>query len=251
MITALAIALLLTLFRVAAFVAFMPLFSGQNVPNTVRIGLAVSLTAVWGVKFAPAFAVGFHLQSVDNWLLLGCLAMRETLFGAGLGWLLGMILVPIRVAGAYIVQEMGLTIASITSATEASSSNIVSQLFEVLAVLLLLSLNLHHGFLRLFDATLTAFPLGRPWMLPDNDWFIGTIVNTTSLGLALAAPVGILMFITLVVTLAVMRQTPQFNLFTFGMPLRLLVGVGGLLLFLPDLIQGMLLLFRSFLVISH
>lgn len=246
MITALAVALLLTLLRVAAFVAFLPLFSGENVPSTVKIGLAISLTAIWGVKMTPITAVGLPLQSVDNWLLLAWLSMRETLFGAGLGWLLGMILVPIRIAGAYIVQEMGLTIATITSATETANSNIVSQLFEVLAVLLLLSLNMHHEFLRLFDTLLTTYPLGRPWMLPAHDWMIGTIVQTNTRGLALAAPVGIVLMITLVTTLVIMRQTPQFNLFSFGMPLRLLVGLAAMLLFLPDLVHGILCLFQDF-----
>jgi flagellar biosynthesis protein FliR len=246
MTTALAVACILALLRISAFVAFMPLLSGPNVPNTVKVGLAVGLTALWCVKFAPETAVSVSLQGIDNWLLLGWLAMRETLLGAAVGWLLGLILVPVRIAGAYIVQEMGLSIASITSAADDAPSNVVSQLLEILAVLLLFAMNIHHAFLRLFDALFSMFPLARPWTCPSSDWVIGTVTRTDELGLALAAPVGVVLFGTLILSLYAMRQTPQFNLFTFGMPLRLLVGLAALLLFLPDLVQGMVTLFQDF-----
>lgn len=239
MITALAIALLLVFLRVGGFVAFLPPFSGANIPNTVKIGLVVALTALWGAKIVPGVALSLNPAVTDNWMLLVWLGIRETLFGAALGWLLGLILVPMRIAGAYIVQEMGLTMASVTSATEPGESNVISQLFEVAAVLFCFSTNIHHEFLRLFNISFEAFPLGRSWTLPHQEWVVGSILKTVDQGLAIAAPVGILLFTCMIATLFIMRQTPQFNLFTFGGPVRLLVGLGGLIWFLPSLLAGM------------
>lgn len=240
MITALAIAMLLVLLRVSAFVVFLPPLAGGNAPHAVKVGLAVCLTALWSMRFAPAVAATLTPTVLDSWLLLGWLAVRETLFGAALGWMLGLILVPVRVAGAYVVEEMGLTMSSVTSATDPTQSNVVSQLFEIVAVLALFGLNVHHQFLRLLAATFEAFPLGRSWPIPDRDWLIASIAGTTEYGLALVAPVGVILFATLLVTLFVMRQTPQFNLFTFGMPARLSMGLLALLWFLPGIITRMI-----------
>ena len=239
MMTALGIAALLVLMRVSAFVVFLPPFSGGMVPRTVKVGLAVCLSLIWGAQVVPETALALQHQATGNWLLLSWLAVRETLFGLSLGWLLGLVIVPMRVAGAYVVQEMGLTMGTVTSATEGSESNVVSQIFELAAVLFILGANLHHQFLRVFDVSLSAFPLGRPWELPSSDWVIGSIARTSDLGLAIIAPLGVVLFATLVGMLFIMRQTPQFNLFTFGMPLRLLVGLIGLLWLLPAIFSGM------------
>ncbi|WP_437226263.1 flagellar biosynthetic protein FliR [Planctomicrobium sp. SH661] len=246
MITALALALLLVFLRVGGFVAFLPPFSGANVPNTVKVGLVVALTALWGAKVIPGVALSLNPAVTDNWMLLVWLGIRETMFGAALGWLLGLILVPVRVAGAYIVQEMGLTMAAVTSATEPGESNVVSQLLEVAAVLFFFGSNMHHEFLRLFNVSFDAFPLGRTWVLPEQSWIIGSILKTTHLGLGIAAPVGIILFACMVATLFIMRQTPQFNLFTFGGPIRLIVGLGGMIWFLPSMLAGMVHSLQSF-----
>ncbi|SFI26220.1 flagellar biosynthetic protein FliR [Planctomicrobium piriforme] len=239
MTTALAVAAMLVFLRVAGFVVFLPPFAGANVPRTVKVGVVVALTGLWGLKVIPGVALTLNPEVTGSWLLLGWLAVRETIFGASLAWMLGLVLVPIRIAGAYIVQEMGLTMAAVTSATESSESNVLSQLFEIAAVLFLFGSNLDHQFFRLFDATFTLFPMGRSWQLPSRDWFINSIAETSRLGLGIAAPVGVVLFACLIASLFIMRQTPQFNLFTFGTPIRLLVGLLALIWFLPSILTGM------------
>ncbi|WP_437187023.1 flagellar biosynthetic protein FliR [Planctomicrobium sp. SH668] len=244
--TLLVIAFLLVFFRVAGFVAFLPPFSGRHLPHTVKIGLATALTVMWSTKVVPPLAFSLNPEISDNWFLLTWLAVRETLFGASLGWLLGLVLVPMRIAGAYIIQEMGLTMAAVTSATEPSESNVLSQVFEIIAILLLFGTNIHHEFLRLFDSTLELFPLGKSWTLPSQEWIVGSILQTTNLGLGIAAPVGIVLFVSLVATMFMMRQSPQFNLFTFGGPIRLFIGLVAMLWFLPSMMSGMMHTLHSF-----
>ncbi|HWL07222.1 MAG TPA: flagellar biosynthetic protein FliR [Planctomicrobium sp.] len=244
--TAFAVAALLLMLRVAGFVVFLPPFAGSMIPNTVKIGVVVSFTVLWGLKAIPEVAFSLNPDVTGSWMLLAWLAIRETLFGATLGWLLGLVLIPIRITGAYIVQEMGLTMASVTSATESSQTNVLSEIFEVAAILFLFGANLDHQFLRLFDATLTAFPLGRSWTLPDQEWFIHSLAETSSLGLAIAAPIGVVMFAGMIATLIIMRQAPQFNLFTFGAPIRLVLGLLALIWFLPSILTGMVQNIKTF-----
>lgn len=246
MTTALAVAALLTLMRVGGFVAFLPPFSGSTIPTTVKIGVVIAFTALWGWKTIPEVALSLNPEVTGNWVLLAWLAIRETIFGASLGWLMGLVLVPIRVTGAYLVQEMGLTMAAVTSATENSQTNVLTQILEVAAILFLFGSNLDHQFFRLFDATFVAFPLGRAWNLPSQNWFINSMAETSSLGLAIAAPVGVVLFAGTIATLIIMRQAPQFNLFTFGTPIRLVLGLLALIWFLPSILTGMVQNIRIF-----
>ncbi|WP_437205259.1 flagellar biosynthetic protein FliR [Planctomicrobium sp. SH664] len=239
MTTSFAVMLLLTFLRISGFVTFLPPFGGKNIPSTVKIGLICSLTAMWSMKLTPSALLTLQEQTTGHWGFVVWLCARETFLGAAMGWLLGLILVPVRVAGAYIVQEMGLTLGAITSPTEGTESNVLSQAFEVAAVLAIFGMNLHHQFLRLFDAAFTAFPLGKSWTFPQRDWLLGSLTHSTEIGLGIAAPVGIVLFATLVTTLFVMRQTPQFNLMSFGMPVRILVGLVATLWLLPGILNSL------------
>ena len=57
---------------------------------------------------------------------------REATLGASMGWILGMVLVPVRIAGAYVAQEMGLTIATLTSSTGEGNSNVLSEILDAM-----------------------------------------------------------------------------------------------------------------------
>ncbi len=222
--------------RVSAFVAFLPLFGGTRVPRTVKVGLAVTLTTVWISQFVPGMTLAMSQYGERSWLLFAWMIGREATLGAAMGWLMGMVLIPIRISGAFIAQEMGLTIATLTSASGDGSSNVLSEILDALAVFMFLSFNGHHLFFRSFDASFRLFPVGHQWSSGNEEWVMRTIANTTGIGVHLAAPVVMLMFGTTVSLLFIMRQTPQFNLFNFGMPVRLLAGLLALFLFIPDLI---------------
>ena len=128
MFEALIISCTLVLFRCAAFVAFLPPVAGKNIPHTIKIGLAVALTVVLAPRFAGNTALELLASTGgDNgWLRIAWLAARETMLGVSLAWLFGLCLVPARIAGAWIAQEMGLTMAQISAATDDSQSNVVS-----------------------------------------------------------------------------------------------------------------------------
>lgn len=229
-------ATLLLFVRVSSFVAFLPLFGMKRVPRTVKIGLAVTLTFVWAGAYVPQAALIFASQTKSNWVLYAWLISREATLGASIGWLLGMIFIPMRIAGSYIAQEMGLTIATLTSATGDASSNVLSEILDALTVLVFLAMNGHHLFFLGIHKSFEQFPLGNIWKSSHHEFILTSIAQTPAMGVHLAAPVAMLLMASTVALLFIMRQTPQFNLFNFGMPVRLLAGLGALVLFVPDLL---------------
>ena len=86
------LATLLILFRVSAFIAFLPPLNGQGIPSTVKIGLSVAITYLLAEQYAPIIAITLHLTDTGTgaWLRLGFLGIRETLLGVGLAWLFSL-----------------------------------------------------------------------------------------------------------------------------------------------------------------
>ena len=233
----------LVLLRTASFIAIAPPWGVRGVPATIKIGLAAALTLVWGPSQVAVATpvVSSALQSSDSWFAIGWLAAREVLVGGGLGWVLSLALAALKIAGAFIAQEMGLTLAALASPMDQQSSTIVAQILETIGLLLFLAVGAHHTVLRVFHVTLDVSPIGADLQVPPLGWLITLLSRVEILGLELAMPVAVGLLLVTVLLMVLMRWAPQFNLLSFGAPVRLLAGLGLAALLLPDIINRMLL----------
>jgi len=243
MIEQLVISWSLVMLRTASFVAIAPPWGVRSVPATIKIGLAAALTLVWGpMQVAGAMPIlSTALHSNDSWMAIGWLAGREVLVGVGLGWMLSLVLAALKIAGAYLAQEMGLTLAALASPTDQQSSTIVGQILETIGLLLFLAVGAHHSVLRIFHLTPDASPIGADLQLPHTGWLVSLLSRVEILGLELAMPVAVGLILVTVLLAVLMRWAPQFNLLSFGTPVRLLAGLGLAALLLPDVINRMLI----------
>ena len=238
------IALSMLLARVGTFVAIMPIFAGQ-VPRLVKAGLALSLTLFWfGALNGVVADRAWLTQSTQvSWLAFGLVLGREVLLGALLGYAFGLFLAPAQIAGEYLTGEMGLSFGAQVHPSGGNSPGGLTQLFESLALLLFLGLDIHHLFFAVFDNVLTRHPIGGAlpaWRMPQ---LVTGVAAVGEWGLLLAAPVGAFLFLTAVVLALMTRAAPQLNLYSVGFPLRLAAGLVGLLLFFPQLMSNLVAIF--------
>lgn len=265
---------ILCFLRISSFVAFLPPFGGQHVPNTVKIGVAMALTAFWlpralhmeppTAASGPQYQLTMQAENVaktvsppplrstvqggGRWVLYTYLAAREILLGAGLGWLLGMILIPMRIAGSWLAEQIGLNMASVTSGTDTGSGNVLAVILESCGVLLLYSMSIHHDFLRIFDRFFDHYQVGQMWSFPSSGTVIAILTRLPENGLMIAAPLGVMFFLILIVLMFSMKQSPQFNLFTFGMPFRLAAGLLAMLVMFPHVLSNVAYHLQTFLL---
>lgn len=230
----------LTLARAGTFVFFLPIIGGRSSPNTVKVGLAFALAvfwfSVWGTQPSAEF---IQLAAAKHWLACTIAMGREAVLGALLGFLFSLLLVPSRIAGAYVAQEMGLTIATISDPVTRQPASVLTHLFEALAVLVFFGLDVHHMLLLAMNASFRLWAIGTS--IPDSALLlaISGVSDAHRWGLMIAAPIGISMFLTTVVLLLLNRASPQFNLFSVGIVVRLAIGFGALLLFLPTVVASL------------
>ncbi len=237
----------LVLSRIGAFIAVLPVLGGSAVPRLVKTGLALALTTFYFLHWEGTLHPSSLTETSHvSWLFFGLVLAREALLGALLGFAMGLVLLPVKVAGSYLAQEMGLALGQLVGPVSPDPATVVSGLFEALATLLLLGLNGHHLFLATLQGAFIRYPIHHPFGPPPIGDLVTSLARSQEWGLLLAAPLGVALFLLSVVLALMTRAVPQMNLFSIGFSVRVVGGLVGALLLLPDFVRGVVNVFAQF-----
>lgn len=232
-----ALGFVLVVCRCAAFVGFAPWLGGEEIPRLVKAGLAVALAMVWFEPLAASSQQVFASATPVPAVLIAVLVAKELLFGAALGYLLRLVVLPARIAGSYVGQEMGLTLATIADPSSPSEVNLMAHLFELMAGVLFFTMDVHHWVLAGLDLAFRLLPIGVPGVPIGAEGFAYQLDMAGEKALLLVAPAAIALFVTTVALTLLTRSVPQLNLFSVGFPVRLVVGISVAAACLPDIAQ--------------
>ncbi len=221
-------ALLLAVVRTMAFFVAMPLFGIARDSRMLRLTLAVGLGAMFHCVAPAEVAPGSLIELI-------VMAVRETAIGLIAGYAVGLLSATVAAAGELISHEMGFSMATIVDPETGQSNPVVSQLFEVVAFLLIFALDLHHEILRVLGATWTFVPTGAPVDLTAVAPRLAELV-ALSLGFALryALPVLGVMVLTTAALVMLSRAVPNINLLEFSFGARILLALLAAIWFLAE-----------------
>lgn len=226
---------MLVLSRVSAFVAFFPLFSKKQLPTLVKLGLASSLSIFWFCEIDASSDAIAHQVAGAGAMMVVLLIVKEVTIGVALAMILGAFFLPARVAGSYVGQELGLSLASISDPASQDSSTLVTRLFETFAILIFFALNLHHFLIMVIHFSFKhLFAQSGPLMFPTEQIVTG-MNGLTDYGLLIVAPLMIIFMLVTLILAFLNRAAPSLNLFSVGMSIRAGLGVFCLFLFAPVL----------------
>ena len=238
MIEMMVLSFTLILTRTAAFVAVLPSLGGSSTPRTVKIGLAASLAFLYFLLLGGNAAPPELTKEGVSWVAFAVVEMKEAILGAFLGYAMSLVLLPVQIAGDYIGQEMGLALAAQSDPSATNPSLVLSQLFQMLAGVLFLSLDGHHLFLAALHSTFMRIRIGGWSGLTAAGPMVTGLAAAQEWGLMLAAPVGALLFLSSIILALMTRAAPQMNIFSLGFTLRIALGLGGMFLLMPDFISA-------------
>ena len=218
-----------------------PFFRSRLLPWRLKIAVVAVLSM--GVLLSPVpqeslMGLGEGVledlrDPARGWLLIG----GELLIGAVLGWSVLVVLACVQGAADLIAQQTGFTANLIADPQSQGGGSSLGIFYHGLAIYLLLSLNLHHSLigsvLKSFSwvppgslsAASVAQMLGRLALEIGSDLFVAAMV--------LALPILLAMVLVSMAQAALGRALPQAELFTLGLPVRLLVGLMVLYASLP------------------
>ena len=208
---------ILLFFRFAALFVATPIFSHKNIPINIKASMAFFFTVVFYNSMPP---LAIHIDVPSIFLAI----LSELFLGLAVGVILQLAYNTITFAGGIISFMMGFSMASAIDPQSGISMPIISQFLSLIALMVLLTLNLHHWMLLFIDSSLRTVPLGGFVLAPDMFHYI---IHATShmflVGLMIAFPIIALSWLADVIFGMLMKTMPQFNLLVIGFPIKIMV----------------------------
>mgnify|MGYP006287305695 FL=1 len=207
--------------RVLSFLSSLPVMGVRTVPGPVRIAIALCMAVgmMPTIQAAGAVAPGSPLT-------LALALAIEILVGLVLAFTAVTLFATVQFAGEMIGVQMGLALANVVDPTNDQQISTLSQVFNLVAVLVFLAIDGPTEILRAFSESYVAMPPGA--FVPSAESMLTAMAQVGtlfSMALRIALPViTALMLVSL--TLGIVGRTvPQLNILVLGFPIKILVGV--------------------------
>ncbi len=205
--------------RFSALFLFTPIFSHANIPMNVKASMALFFTIFFYGSLPP---INFEINSINIIIAI----LGEMLLGAIVGLILQLAYNVITFAGGIISFMMGFSLASAIDPQTGVSMPIVSQFLALLALMMLLTFDMHHWILMFVNTSISAIPLGG-FMISENifKYLLDAMANLFVVGFMIAFPITALQLLADVIFGMLMKTMPQFNLLVIGMPIKIAVSL--------------------------
>ena len=204
-----------------------PMLGSTAIPGVVKGVLSIALSAMM------VAVLDLHVMLPGNGLTLFFQASKELFMGLLLGFGVQVAFGSLSFAGRLLDTQIGFGLAGVINPMTHQNSALTGLIFELLGVAYLYAINGHYMLLLAFRSLLEDSPLGLP---VDSDIAM-TAVHQFGvlfvLGVSLAAPLMLTLFLMDVGIAIISRSMPQFNAFVMAMPVKVVAGVSLLALGLP------------------
>ncbi len=212
--------------RVGGMMLVAPVLSETVIPRQVRVALLIVLT----VLMQPIALASTHGIPA----LTPAAFLSETLIGFAIGFGAAMFIAAAETAGDIMSIQIGLSGAAIMDPTNHTQIPVLGSLTRTLAIVVLLSLDLHAVMLSALADSVQALPVGVPVHLAAGSKSI--LMNAGAMfaiGVRLAAPVMAAVLIANVAIAVLGRAAPQLNILSVSFPIQIAVGMLALIASLP------------------
>ena len=204
--------------RIMAVIIQVPVLGGQTIPSQYRIAFGGLLTIVlipWKPAAPDAASLSFFMMAVA--------ISREVLLGTLVGFAASLTFAVIQIAGEVMGLGSGFSSGHIFNPALGDSGSAYNQFFLMMATLLFLVIDGHHGVLIALQRTFEVVPLNSNWVLPGVEPLLKMTAQLIASGLQLALPVLCALLLTDITLGLLARVAPQVQVYFLGLPLK--VGV--------------------------
>lgn len=214
--------LLLIMIRLLAFFIVLPIFSGVNIPNTVKVTFSFAVAIM--LFLSGAVTEVHYSNSVMGYLLL---MIQEFFVGFSIAFVIYIIFSLIYFSGQLIDYQLGLSMMSVYDPISQIQVPIVGNLFYFIICFLLVHTGGLNAFIGAMFHSYRILPIGSAMLLGNNRLIMYMLQLVTQFfvtGVQIAMPImGSILIVDIVLGLLV-KAVPQMNVFVVGMPLKVLVG---------------------------
>jgi len=210
---------------------FIPVFDSKNIPALFKVGMSFVITAI----LFPVLELN-NIPFITEAIPLVIRITGEIILGVLIGFSVKLTFAGIQLAGQLIGFQMGFAIANVIDPITSSQASIISMFMNIIAMLMFLTVNAHHWFLR---ALVESFHMVPPFGFQFNGSLMEQLTTFAGdmfvIAIKVGAPVIAALLLTTVALGLIARTVPQMNIFIVAMPIKIVVGLLFLGLSLPFL----------------
>jgi len=223
------------LMRMSGFVLFSPLYGRSSVPAIVRAGFALMLSVAAYGAYAGSVSVPGTLLEFTLHLLL------ELAVGFILAMIMRFFFAIADVGGEPIDTQMGMSMGRTYDPGSQASMTNTAILLNTMMMLLFFMANGHITLLRVVLTSGEIVPFGQVALNRNlSSWMLQLFAECALLAVKLCLPVLAAEMLGQVGMGVLMKVIPQINVFAINIELKVLVGLGMLMLLMAPM-SGFLL----------
>lgn len=218
---------LLVFARISAFVFVAPFFSMSNTPRRLRAGFSIIVSVLL------AHTLTDHTVPAYSTVLgYSVIVLKETITGLLIGLAANICMSIVHFAGKVADMEIGLSMVQLFDPMTREGTGFTGTLYQYMLVLIMLITNMHYFFLRAIVETFTLIPIGGAHF--DSSKIMITMVQFLTdfiiISFRLCLPVVAAMLLLNSILGVLAKTAPQINMFSVGIQIKIIVGLGILFL---------------------
>lgn len=225
---------LLIFTRVSCFVFIAPFFSMNSVPARVRIGISFFTAMLLYQALSPADIIVYG--TVMEYALI---VMKEAITGLLIGFSATMCTSIVNFAGSVADMETGLSMVTLLDPTTRENTSITGVFFQYVLMLMMIATGMYRYLFGALADTFTLIPVNgavfhSDRLLNSMLLFLGEYIL---IGFRIVLPVFCVILLLNAVLGILAKVAPQMNMFSVGIQLKILTGLG-VLFFTAGLLPG-------------
>lgn len=223
---------LLVLVRIATCVFAAPFFNTRGIPTKTKIGMA------GGIAIMLTGVLPEQNLAYTGIMEYGVIVIKEGITGLLIGYSASICNSIVLFAGSLIDMQIGLSMAQEFNPMTMMNESITGNLYNYMVMLMLLATDMYHYVIRAVCDSYQVLPINQ--QVFQWDYLLEGISSYMSalliLGFRITLPVFACMMLVNCVLGILAKVSPQMNMFSVGMQLKVLVGLT--ILFLAFMLIG-------------
>ena len=212
---------LLIVVRIMSFIFVCPFFGGQQTPNIVKVGygLLLSVLLYGAVPFYPP-----DYNTVAGYTVI---VLKEAMVGLLIGFSVTMCQQITAFAGSVVDMQIGLSMVSMMDPATNQQVTITGSLYSQYLTIALIITGMYQYILKALVDSFTLIPINGAVIHSDRmlNVMLAFMKDYIVIGFRICLPIFIITFITNVVLGVLAKVSPQMNMFSVGIQIKIVVGL--------------------------
>ena len=224
---------ILVAIRVGALMSVAPFFGNASLPNQVKAGLTFVLTALLLPIYAPQMPAA---TATIGWFSM---ALSELAVGMLVGFATQFVFDGMALAGQIVSFQFGFSLVNVIDPNSQVDVTVLSTFYELVTLLIFMSIGVQRWVLRALAASFKAIPLGTALTFSAPE-VMRMATSMWLIGAEIAFPVLLGTILTDLTIGFVAKASPQFPALFLGISTKFLLGLAilyGTVVFWPHQLE--------------